>query len=95
LSRATSRAILETMSTIGRPHPTTQELARHLADLRRAAGLDLATFVARVELDPSIVLELEAGTRSWTLADIEAYAEAIAIPLATVFAAWDDATVRD
>jgi hypothetical protein len=76
--------------SIGLPQPTTQELARRFAELRQAACLDLETFVARVELDPRIVHELEAGTRSWTLTDIEAYADVLADPLSAFFATWDD-----
>ena len=70
-------------------HPTTLELARHLAALRNAAGLDIETFAAQAELDAAIVLELEAGTRSWTLDDLEAFARALGVPLPTIFRRWD------
>jgi hypothetical protein len=80
-----------TMSTIGPRHPTNRELADRLAELRHAAGLDLEAFAARAEIDPSVVLELESGTRSWMLADIVAYAEALAVSLPTIFASWDEA----
>ena len=42
------------------------------------------------ELDPLIVCELESGTRTWTLADIEAYAGVLGISLSTLFSTWDN-----
>ena len=82
------------MPTIGPVHPTTQELGRRFATLRLAAEIDAESFAAQAKLDPSIVHELEAGTRSWTLAELFAYADVLSVRLSSVFAEWDAASAQ-
>jgi hypothetical protein len=46
-----------------------RRVAQHLAELRQVNGLDVTTLAARANLDPEVVAEIEAGTRTWTLDD--------------------------
>lgn len=78
-------------------HPTNQELSRRFVELRVAAGLDIPTWdtvgsqvverlAKRADLDLDILLELEAGSRTWTLDEILAVTLGLDEMLPNVFA---------
>lgn len=69
-------------------HPDDQDLSRRFVELRIAADLDIDTVALRGGLDPEIARELEAGTRTWALNEIEAFARGLDMPLVRVFAPW-------
>jgi transcriptional regulator with XRE-family HTH domain len=69
--------------------PTTEQIASHLAALRQVIGLDVQTLAARAQLDPRIVAEIEAGTRPWTLDELEALAFGLGVTLTAIFRRFD------
>lgn len=75
-------------------HPNNQDLSRRFVELRVAAELNIETVALRGGLDPEIARELEAGTRTWVLDEIEAFARGLDMPLVKVFAPWGGPAAR-
>jgi ribosome-binding protein aMBF1 (putative translation factor) len=72
--------------------PTDAEFAHHLAELRQVNGLDVATLAARANLDPEVVAEIEAGTRTWTLDELSALAFGLGVTMTAICRRWDPPT---
>ena len=69
--------------------PTTEQIACHLAELRRVMALDLRTLADRAKLEPQVVAEIEAGTREWTLDELLAIAFALGVTVTSIFRRFD------
>lgn len=65
--------------------PTTEQVAAHLAELRRVMALDLSTLAMRARLDPEIIAKIEAGTREWTLDELLAIAYGLGVTVSSIF----------
>ena len=75
---------LEAMAMDSRP-AAKQELASRLQQLRRSAGMSRAQLAARSGLHVNTLAKLEAGRTSATLTTVTALAQALGIPLATLW----------
>lgn len=69
--------------------PTDEEFAHHLAELRQVNRLDVTTLAARANLDPEVVAEIEAGTRTWTVDELSALAFGLGTTMTAIFRRWD------
>ncbi len=69
--------------------PTTEQVASHLAELRRVMGIDLATLATRAQLELQVVAEIEAGKRSWTLDELLAIAFGLGVTITSIFRRFD------
>jgi transcriptional regulator with XRE-family HTH domain len=61
--------------------PTIEQVASHLAELRRVMGMDLPTLATRAGLDLQLVAEIEAGDRAWTLDELLAIAFGLGVTI--------------
>jgi hypothetical protein len=66
-----------------------RRVAQHLAELRQVNGLDVTTLAARANLDPEVVAEIEAGTRTWTLDELSALAFGLGVTMTAICRRWD------
>lgn len=82
------------MSSDAFNHPNDQDLSRRFVELRIALNLDTETVASRGGLELKIARQLEAGTRTWVLNEIEAYAAGLSISLGRVFAPWGGSVLR-
>jgi hypothetical protein len=71
------------------PSPTTEQVACHLAELRRVMALDLPTLAGRAKLEPQVLAEIEAGTREWTLDELLAIAFGLGVTITSIFRRFD------
>jgi transcriptional regulator with XRE-family HTH domain len=69
--------------------PTPQQLARHLQNLREAAGLTIDQLAERGGLSRDRVLMIESGTTDPGLEELTQYANGLGTPLSVIFRSWE------
>lgn len=69
--------------------PTTEQIASHLAELRRVMAVDLPTLAVRAGLEPELVAEIEAGRREWNLDELLAIASGLGVTVTSIFRRFD------
>jgi transcriptional regulator with XRE-family HTH domain len=71
---------------------TTEQVASHLAQLRRVMGLGVSTLATRAQLEPQVVADIEIGTREWTLDELLAIALGLGVTITSIFRRFDPPT---
>jgi transcriptional regulator with XRE-family HTH domain len=69
--------------------PTPQQLARHLQNLREAAGLSIEQLAERGGLSLDRAVMIESGATDPGLEELTQYAKGLGIPLSVVFRTWE------